>query len=210
MAAGRLRWLLLLALALAEPPFPRRPLVPPRENMMPWYTAGKPSRESSGPPTEHTHEPQEATGMRLLRQRAAELSSPPPPTRSNRGRSQGLDAGICCCSSTGAIMSSQCTTHSPPSPACMCPSARNAVRLAVSCLVVRGFVASVFNRLLTPPPPSAEGGGGGGGGATKPGRTSRKHVGGGSSFQDYASPHPFPIHFDNYYLICLSSLFPSC
>ena len=94
MAAGRLRWLLLLALALAEPPFPRRPLVPPRENMMPWYTAGKPSRESSEPPTEHTYKHQEATGMRLLRQRAAELSSPPPPTRSNRGRSQGLDAGI--------------------------------------------------------------------------------------------------------------------
>jgi hypothetical protein len=78
MAAGPLRRLLLLALALAEPPFPRRPLVPPRENMMPWYTAGKPSRESSGPPTEHTYKHQEATGMRLLRQRAAELSSPPP------------------------------------------------------------------------------------------------------------------------------------
>ena len=27
-----------------------------------------------------------------------------------------------------------------------------------------------------------------------------------SSFQDYVQPHPFPIHFDYYYLICLSSL----
>lgn len=89
----------------------------------------------------HTHTHQEATGMRLLRQRAAELSSPPPPARSNRGRSfaQGLDARnlLLLLECTGAIMSSHCTTHDPPSCACMCPSARNAVRLAVSALAVR-------------------------------------------------------------------------
>lgn len=89
----------------------------------------------------HTHVHQEATGMRLLRQRAAELSSPPPPARSNRGRSfaQGLDARnlLLLLECTGAIMSSQCTTHNPPSCACMCPSARNAVRLAVSSLVLQ-------------------------------------------------------------------------
>lgn len=111
--------------------------------------------------------------MRLLRQRAAELSSPPPPARSNRGRSfaQGLDARnlLLLLECTGAIMSSQCTTHNPPSCACMCPSARNAVRSAVSALAVRVccrcLCFPISSHLLCPLR--------GGGATTKPGRTSQ-------------------------------------
>jgi hypothetical protein len=154
----------------------------------------------------HTYHHQEATGMRLLRQRAAELSL------SHRRRQRDPTAAVrrdwmpeplLLLKCTGAIMSSQCTTHKPPSSACMCPSARNAVRLAVSTLVVRVACCCLcFSHPLTPPPSSPL--------KKEEHRTSRKHVGGGSSFQDYASPHPFPIHFDYSYLICLSSLFPSC
>jgi hypothetical protein len=143
--------------------------------------------------------------MRLLRQRAAELSSPPPPTRSNRPFAQGLDAESLLLECTDAIMSSQCTTHRSPSSACMCPSARNAVRLAVFCLVVR----VPWFCLYTQPSPhtshflSAEEGGGG---QNVQGRAVAVH------HHSKITPRPtrFPIHFDCYYLICLSSIFPSC
>lgn len=103
----------------------------------------------------------------------------------------------------------RCTTQKPlhPPATCMCASARNAVRLAMSCFAGRASFCCLF---LLPSPHASSSLSAEGGGATKPGRTSRKHVGGGSSFQDCASPHPFPIHFDYYYLIGLSSLFPSC
>lgn len=63
----------------------------------------------------------------------------------------------------------------------------------------------LFSHLLTPPL-SAE--------RWRSNNEARQNVAGGgpSSFQDYlhASPHLFSIHFDYYYLICPSSLFPSC
>jgi hypothetical protein len=163
----------------------------------------------------HSRRP-EAIGMRLSRQRAAELS------RSHRRQRDQDPAAVpsshrdwvpnlLCWDERTGDMSSQVQPTNPFIRArdmhlhlreeC-CEIARVWLRCARGCLA-----ASVFCRPIAPPLPtlSAEGGV-----ATK--RRSQpascRHVSGGGPFQDYASPHPFPIHFRS--LICLSSLFPSC
>ena len=181
---------------------------------MPWYTAKKPGRESSAPPTEqHTEHPQEATGMRLLRQRAAELSSPPPTngrgwiSRTGTGRPESAAAA---------------RVHRRYHVITMYNRQSPFIRLHVPireecCEIARVCFAGAsawLLRLSFPPSPHTSSSSSSSlrwRRSKHRNRRANMSVGGGpSSFQDYASPHPFPIHFDYYYLICLSSLFPSC
>ena len=173
--------------------------------MMPWYTAERQNSGRSRQPTEHAYT-NTTKSLQVCGSCDKELRSSLALSHRRLQRDPtAASARALSCHHT------RCTTQKPlhPPATCMCASARNAVRLAMSCFGGRASFCCLF-MLPSPHTSSSSLSAEGGGGATKPGRTSRKHVGGGSSFQDCASPHSFPIHFDYYYLICLSSLFPSC
>jgi hypothetical protein len=119
---------------------------------MPWYTAERQNSGRSRRPTEHAYT---NTTKRLqvcgscdkeLRSSRHRRRLRDPTGRSHRDWMPNESLLLEC---TDTIMSSQCTTHRSPSSACMCPSARNAVRLAVYCFVGRVACCCLYH------PPSA-------------------------------------------------------
>ena len=145
MAAGCWRWRWpsgWRTSSLAWHPFWSHPLGQLRESMVPWYihqgnrtVGGGNSLQGMHKQTPPLKGPRYAA---LATKSCGALAQSPPPTRSNRGavHRDWMPESLLLLECTGAIMSSQCTTHKPPSSVCMCPSARNAVRLPVSALLV--------------------------------------------------------------------------